>query len=77
MLYDDFNITKLPLLPQEVCGVEALKTFSHNFLTPYQPSLVRGSVEELEMRIATLKEQLKDAEEELEKLRAGQQESIM
>ncbi|KAM3305574.1 ATPase GET3A [Capsicum chacoense] len=77
MLYDDFNITKLPLLPQEVCGVEALKAFSHNFLTPYQHSLVRGSVEELEMRIATLKEQLKDAEEELEKLRAGQQETIM
>ncbi|KAG5579702.1 hypothetical protein H5410_050329 [Solanum commersonii] len=77
MLYDDFNITKLPLLPQEVCGVEALKVFSHSFLTPYQPSLLRGSVEELEMRIATLKEQLKDAEEELEKLRAGQQESIM
>lgn len=76
-LYDDFNITKLPLLPQEVCGAEALKTFSQNFLTPYQPSLLRGSVEELEMRIATLKEQLKDAEEELEKLRAGQQESIM
>ncbi|KAJ6675454.1 ARSENICAL PUMP-DRIVING ATPASE ARSENITE-TRANSLOCATING ATPASE [Salix viminalis] len=25
MLYDDFNITKLPLLPQEVTGVEALK----------------------------------------------------
>ncbi|OIT39803.1 hypothetical protein A4A49_09066 [Nicotiana attenuata] len=77
MLYDDFNITKLPLLPQEVCGVEALKAFSHRFLTPYQPSLVRGSVEELEMRIATLKEQLKDAEEELEKLRAGQQQGIM
>ncbi|KAK4344912.1 hypothetical protein RND71_035088 [Anisodus tanguticus] len=77
MLYDDFNISKLPLLPQEVCGVEALKAFSHNFLTPYQPSLDRGSVEELEMRIATLKEQLKDAEEELEKLRAGQQEGIV
>ncbi|XP_059302830.1 ATPase GET3A-like [Lycium ferocissimum] len=77
LLYDDFNISKLPLLPQEVCGVEALKAFSHNFLTPYQPSLDRGSVEELEMRIATLKEQLKDAEEELEKLRASQQEGIM
>nr|XP_016449900.1 PREDICTED: uncharacterized protein LOC107774770 [Nicotiana tabacum] len=77
MLYDDFNITKLPLLPQEVCGVEALKAFSHRFLTPYQPSLIRGSVEELEMRIATLKEQLKDSEEELEKLRAGQQQGIM
>ncbi|KAF3642381.1 ATPase ASNA1 -like protein [Capsicum annuum] len=77
MLYDDFNITKLPLLPREVCGVEALKAFSHIFLTLYQPSLVRGLVEELEIRIVTVKEQLKDAEEELAKLRAGQQESIM
>lgn len=73
MLYDDFNITKLPLLPQEVCGVEALKGFSHHFLTPYQPSLARGSVEELENRVAALKEQLKDAEAELEKVNKGKQ----
>ncbi|XP_019161053.1 PREDICTED: ATPase ASNA1 homolog [Ipomoea nil] len=75
ILYDDFNITKLPLLPQEVCGVEALKAFSHNFTTPYQPSLVRGSVEELEQRVSVLREQLKDAEVELEKLRKGKQKA--
>lgn len=73
MLYDDFHITKLPLLPQEVCGVEALKSFSRQFLSPYQPSLVRGTVEELQQRISALKEQLKDAEGELEKLRKGKQ----
>nr|XP_016505208.1 PREDICTED: ATPase ASNA1 homolog [Nicotiana tabacum] len=73
MLYDDFNITKLPLLPQEVCGVEALKGFSHHFITPYKPSLARGSVEELENRVASLKEQLKDAETELEQVRKGKQ----
>ncbi|PHU29221.1 ATPase ASNA1 -like protein [Capsicum chinense] len=73
MLYDDFNITKLPLLPQEVCGVEALKGFSHHFRTPYKPSLARGSVEELENRVAALKEQLKDAEAELEKVKKGKQ----
>nr|GMC84825.1 ATPase GET3-like [Ipomoea batatas] len=75
ILYDDFNITKLPLLPQEVCGVEALTAFSHNFTTPYQPSLVRGSVEELEQRVSVLREQLKDAEVELEKLRKGKQKA--
>ncbi|MCD9645122.1 ATPase get3a [Datura stramonium] len=75
MLYDDFNITKLPLLPQEVCGVEALKGFSHHFITPYEPSLARGSVEELENRVAALKEQLKDAEAELEKVRKGKQKT--
>nr|GMC82802.1 ATPase GET3-like [Ipomoea batatas] len=75
ILYDDFNITKLPLLPQEVCGVEALTAFSHNFTTPYQPSLLRGSVEELEQRVSVLREQLKDAEVELEKLRKGKQKA--
>ncbi|GJQ92920.1 ATPase ARSA2-like protein [Tanacetum coccineum] len=71
MLYDDFNITKLPLLPQEVCGVEALKAFSQHFLKPYQPLLTRGTIEELEVRVSTLQEQLKEAETELEKARKG------
>ncbi|XP_019158971.1 PREDICTED: ATPase ASNA1 homolog [Ipomoea nil] len=73
MLYDDFNITKLPLLPQEVCGVDALKAFSSNFRTPYRPALARGSLEEVEYRVSTLKEQLKAAEAELEPLRKGKQ----
>ncbi|XP_042506257.1 ATPase GET3A-like [Macadamia integrifolia] len=73
MLYDDFNITKLPLLPEEVCGVEALKRLSQYFVTPYQPSLNRGTIEELEQRVSTLKEQLNEAESELEKLRKGKQ----
>ncbi|XP_051115746.1 ATPase GET3A [Andrographis paniculata] len=73
MLYDDFHITKLPLLPQEVCGVEALTAFSHNFLSPYQPSITRGTVEELEQRVSALKEQLRDAEAELERMRKGKQ----
>ncbi|CAK9145783.1 unnamed protein product [Ilex paraguariensis] len=73
MLYDDFHITKLPLLPQEVTGVEALKAFSDNFVSPYQPSIIRGTVEELQQRVSTLREQLKDAEAELERLRKGKQ----
>ncbi|KAK9068290.1 hypothetical protein SSX86_012401 [Deinandra increscens subsp. villosa] len=73
MLYDDFNITKLPLLPQEVCGVEALKAFSEHFLKPYQPLLTRGTVEELEQRVSMLQLQLKEAESELERARKGKQ----
>ncbi|XP_068330287.1 ATPase GET3A-like [Pyrus communis] len=73
MLYDDFNITKLPLLPEEVTGVDALKAFSCHFLTPYQPSTSKGTVEELEQRVLTLRQQLKDAETELERLRKGKQ----
>ncbi|PON85187.1 Arsenical pump ATPase [Trema orientale] len=75
MLYDDFHITKLPLLPQEVTGVEALKSFSHNFLTPYQPSTSGGTVEDLERKVSTLRQQLKDAEAELERHRKGKQKA--
>ncbi|XP_010255567.1 PREDICTED: ATPase ASNA1 homolog isoform X1 [Nelumbo nucifera] len=73
MLYDDFHITKLPLLPEEVCGVEALNKFSHNFITPYQPSITRGTAEELEQRVSILRQQLEDAEAELDRLRKGKQ----
>ncbi|KAF6160436.1 hypothetical protein GIB67_019205 [Kingdonia uniflora] len=71
MLYDDFNITKLPLLPEEVCGVEALKAFSSKFITPYQPSIIKGTLEELDQRVSTLRLQLKEAESELETLKKG------
>ncbi|KAL1828556.1 hypothetical protein DCAR_0207794 [Daucus carota subsp. sativus] len=71
MLYEDFHITKLPLRPEEVCGVEALTDFSKNFLTPHKPAITRGTIEELELKISTLAQQLKDAEAELERLRKG------
>lgn len=75
MLYDDFNITKLPLLPEEVCGVEALRAFSHKFVSPHQPFTSSGSLEDMELRVITLKKQLKDAEAELERLRKGKQKA--
>lgn len=73
MLYEDFNITKLPLLPQEVTGVQALKALSRHFLTPYQPLLIKGTLEELEERVSILKSQLLEAETELDRLRKGKQ----
>ncbi|KAL2892299.1 ATPase ARSA2 [Bienertia sinuspersici] len=73
MLYEDFHITKLPLMPEEVTGLQALKAFSRHFAIPYQPSIKKGTVEELELRINELKLQLNNAEEELERLRKGKQ----
>jgi arsenite-transporting ATPase len=73
ILYDDFHITKLPLLPEEVTGVEALSAFSHHFLTHYKPSASRNTVEDVERRISTLKQQLVDSETELDRLKKGKQ----
>ncbi|XP_074279917.1 ATPase GET3A-like [Silene latifolia] len=74
-LYEDFNISKLPLMPEEVTGLQALKSFSRHFLTPYKCAIIKGSEEELEMRITELNLQLKDAENELDKLRKGKEKA--
>lgn len=55
--------------------MEALKAFSSHFLSPYQPATSRRTVEDLERRVSTLRQQLRDAEEELERLRRGKQKA--
>lgn len=75
-LYEDFHITLLPLLPEEVRGIESLKSFATSLVAPFKESTSlrlesKGSEEELEEESRKLRARLDEVEAELESRRKG------
>ncbi len=65
-LYEDFHIVKMPLLEEEVRGVDALRNFSQWLTTPYVPAAVEAG-SDLQAEVVRLRQQVAELQAELAK----------
>ncbi len=67
-LYEDFHIVKMPLLEEEIRGVDDLRRFSQWLMNPYVPPATEvGSVSDLQVEVVQLRQQVAELQAELAK----------
>ena len=67
-LYEDFHIIKMPLLEEEVRGVDALRNFSQWLMKQYVPPAAEaGSGGDLQAEVVRLRQQVAELQAELAK----------
>lgn len=67
-LYEDFHIIKMPLLEEEVRGVDALRSFSQWLIKTYVPPEVQASSgSDLEAEVVRLRKEVAELHAELAK----------
>lgn len=65
---DDFHVTRLPLLREEVRGADALRAFGKNLVAPYAPPPRPATEEDA---AAGLRRRVKELEDEVAELKKG------
>jgi hypothetical protein len=67
-LYEDFNVTIMPMRDEEVRGSDKLEAFGRNLIEPYQPPTITDVMPPVRVVIEKLAKGLGKPEEELYEL---------
>ena len=64
-LYEDFNVTVMPMRDEEVRGTEKLEEFGHFLIEPYQPPVITDAIPPNQVVVEKLAKALGKSEDEL------------